>query len=81
MTDQSGGALPGVAVTATNEQTGLAQTATTDTSAGMSSRSLPAASYKSPRRVDRIQTGRAGTNSCSTRHRGGLRTFSSRSAA
>jgi Carboxypeptidase regulatory-like domain/TonB-dependent Receptor Plug Domain len=46
VTDQSGGALPGAAVTATNEQTGLPQTATTDPVGGYVFASLPAGSYK-----------------------------------
>ena len=46
VTDQSGGALPGAAVTATNEQTGLTQTATTDAAGGYVFASLPAGSYK-----------------------------------
>lgn len=46
VTDQSGGALPGAAVTATNEQTGLAQTATTEAAGGYVFASLPSGVYK-----------------------------------
>ena len=46
VSDQSGGALPGALVTATNEQTGLAQTATTDAVGGYVFASLPAGPYK-----------------------------------
>jgi Carboxypeptidase regulatory-like domain/TonB-dependent Receptor Plug Domain len=46
VTDQSGGTLPGAAVTATNEQTGLQHVSTTDATGGYVFASLPAASYK-----------------------------------
>jgi len=46
VTDQSGGALPGVSLTATNEQTGLAQTVTSDGSGSYVFASLPAGPYK-----------------------------------
>lgn len=46
VSDQSGAALPGVVLTTTNEQTGLAQTATTDASGGYVFASLPAGPYK-----------------------------------
>jgi Carboxypeptidase regulatory-like domain/TonB-dependent Receptor Plug Domain len=46
ITDASSGALPGATVTATSEQTGLAQTSVTDDSGGYVFVSLPAGSYK-----------------------------------
>jgi Carboxypeptidase regulatory-like domain/TonB-dependent Receptor Plug Domain/TonB dependent receptor len=46
VTDQSGAALPGATVAATNEQTGLAQVSTTDAAGGYVFASLPAGSYK-----------------------------------
>jgi Carboxypeptidase regulatory-like domain/TonB-dependent Receptor Plug Domain len=46
VTDQSGAALAGAAVTATNEQTALAQTTTTDAVGGYVFPSLPAGPYK-----------------------------------
>jgi Carboxypeptidase regulatory-like domain/TonB-dependent Receptor Plug Domain len=46
VTDQSGAAVAGAAVTATNEQTALAQTTTTDSVGGYVFASLPAGSYK-----------------------------------
>lgn len=46
ITDASGGALPGATVTATSEQTGLAQTSVTDDTGGYVFVSLPAGSYK-----------------------------------
>ncbi len=45
VTDGSGAALPGSGVTATSEQTGLAQTATTITTAATCSPACPPASY------------------------------------
>jgi hypothetical protein len=45
ITDASGGAMPGATVTATSEQTGLVQTATTDDAGGYVFASLPAGSY------------------------------------
>ena len=45
ITDASGGALPGATVTATSEQTGLAQTSVTDATGGYVFVSLPAGSY------------------------------------
>ena len=60
VTDRSGAALPGAAVTATSEQTGLAQTAATEAAGGYVFASLPAGVYTLRVELSGLQAGRAG---------------------